>query len=79
MCQFEQDSFILKFLIVTMDKSPPRLCFMGWRAERQHAPTIPQEEQYRLSNTTFSPGKTRKRAGKALPDLTRWDFLQVSF
>lgn len=37
MCQFEQDSFILKFLIVTMDKFPP--AFASWDAEqRDHHP-----------------------------------------
>lgn len=36
MCQFEQD-FILKFLIVTMDKFPP--AFASWDAEqRDHHP-----------------------------------------
>lgn len=36
-CQFEQDSFILKVLIVTMGKFLP--AFALWDAEqRQHAP-----------------------------------------
>lgn len=58
MCQFEQDSFILKFLIVTMDKSPP--AFASWDGEQRDSMLPPSPRR----NNTGCPTPPSAQAGQ---------------
>lgn len=78
-CQFKQDSFILKFVIVTTGKFLS--AFAWWDTEQKDSKLQDRVSHHPPGGTTqvgqhhLQCRQSRGRAGKALPDMARCDLV----